>query len=242
MKFYCLTLRNLKEIYRDPVSLLLGIVMPAALLLLFSTIYNNTGVELFSPQKLTPGMIVFSFAFLMMFSSVLLAKDRQSAFLIRLYTTPLKPSDFMLAYMLAFVPLAIAQVVVCFVVGVILGATFSGILLSLLIFLLIAVICISLGTIMGALFTVNQVSGIGAIVITVISIFSGAWTPLKEIGGVFETIGYALPFAHAVDATQGLLTGSSFEAILNNLYPILIYTGVLIFLAIVSFRLAMKKV
>ena len=116
MKLLSLTSRNLKEIYRDPVSTLLGLAMPVALLILFSTIYKSAHVELFSPQKLPPGMVIFSFAILMMFSSILLAKDRQSAFLIRLYTTPLKPSDFILSYMPAFIPLALSQVIVCFIV------------------------------------------------------------------------------------------------------------------------------
>lgn len=241
MRFYSLASRNFKEIYRDPVSILLGLVMPVALLILFSSIYWRTQVEMFSPQKLTPGLIVFSFAFLMMFSAVLLAKDRQSAFLTRLFTAPLKPSDFILSYMLPFIPLAIFQILVCFVVGVILGATLTNILLSLLIFLLIALICISLGIIVGSLFSVNQVSGIGALVITIISLFSGAWTPLKVIGGIFETIGYALPFAHGVDAAVLLLSGSNFEDITNNLYFILMYTVLLFMLAILSFRWAMRK-
>ena len=242
MKFYSLANRNFKEIYRDPVSILLGLVMPVALLILFSTIYKSTQTELFSPQNLTPGIIIFSFAFLMMFSAVLLAKDRQSSFLVRLFTTPLKPSDFILSYMLPFIPLAFFQIITCFFVGVLLGATFSNVVVSLLIFLLVAFSCISLGTIIGSLFTVNQVSGIGALLITVISIFSGAWTPLKLIGGVFETVGYSLPFAHGVDATKGLLTGLSYSDILSNFYVILIYTILLFLLAILSFKWKMKKV
>jgi len=241
MRFYSLASRNFKEIYRDPVSILLGLVMPAVLLILFSSIYWRTQVEMFSPQKLTPGLIVFSFAFLMMFSAVLLAKDRQSAFLTRLYTAPLKPSDFILSYILPFIPLAIIQILVCFVIGVMLGATLTNIFISLLIFLLIALICISLGIIVGALFTVNQVSGIGALVITIISLFSGAWTPLRVIGGIFETIGYALPFAHGVDAAVALLSGSNLGEVTNNLYVVLIYAVSLFILAILSFKWSMRK-
>lgn len=241
MRFYSLANRNFKEVYRDPVSILLGLVMPVALLILFSSIYWRTQVEMFSPQSLTPGIIVFSFAFLMMFSAVLLAKDRQSAFLTRLFTAPLKPSDFILSYILPFIPLAIFQILVCFVVGVMLGATLTNIFISLLILLLIALICISLGIIVGSLFTVNQVSGIGALVITIISLFSGAWTPLKVIGGIFETIGYALPFAHGVDVAKELLAGSSPGDITGSLYVILVYAVLLFILAILSFRWTMRK-
>jgi len=137
MRFYRLANRNMKEIYRDPISILLGLVMPVALLILFSSIYKKIQLEMFSPQSLTSGIIIFSFAFLTMFSGTLLAKDKQSAFLIRLFTTPLKPSDFILAYTLPFIPIAFCQVFVCFVIGAILGATFSNILASLVIFFFI---------------------------------------------------------------------------------------------------------
>ncbi len=241
MKFYSLANRNIKEVYRDPVSVLLGLVMPIALLILFSSIYKRTQLEMFSPQMLTPGIIIFSFAILIMFSAILLAKDKQSAFLIRLFTTPLKSSDFILAYMLPFIPLAIFQTLICFIVGALLGATFSNVFISLIIFLPVAVICISLGIILGALFTVNQVSGVGSLLVTAIGLFCGAWTPLKMMGGVFETIGYVLPFAHAVDAAKELLSGSPFVAISDNFYVILIYATILFILAILSFRWTMKK-
>jgi ABC-2 type transport system permease protein len=95
--------------------------------------------------------------------------------------------------------------------------------------------------IIGSLFTVNQVSGLGAFIITAISLFSGAWMDLQMVGGVFETIGYALPFAHAVDAANGLLKGASFIEIINNFYFILLTTFVLIILAIFSFKWTMKR-
>ncbi len=241
MRFYSLAIRNLKEIYRDPVSILLGLGMPIALLILFSSMHKNIQLDIFDPQSLTSGIIIFSFAFLMMFSSILIAKDKQSAFLVRLFTTPLKPSDYILSYILPFLPLTFLQVAVCMIVGSMLGAAFSNILISLLLFLLIALTCVSLGIIFGSLFTVNQVSGVGSILITAIGLFSGAWIELKMVGGIFKTIGYALPFAHAVDATKELLSGSQFNEISGNFYVILIYTVVLFLLAILSFKRTMKR-
>lgn len=241
MKFYCLATRNLKEIYRDPVSILLGLAMPVVLLILFSSIQKNVRLEMFSPQSLTPGMIIFCFAFLIMFSAILLAKDRSSAFLIRLYTTPLKPSDFILAYMLPFVPLALFQAIICLLVGTILGASFVNIVASLLLLVLISLLFISLGIIFGSLLSINQVSGIGSLFITAIGMFSGAWMDLKTVGGIFESVGYALPFAYAVDTSKGLLSGQSFEDISAGFYILLMYTIALVFLAIVSFRWSMRR-
>ena len=236
MKVISLSGRNMKEIYRDPVSMLLGLAMPIAFLLLFSSIYKKAGLEMFSPQMLTPGIIIFCFAFLIMFSAILLARDKESALLTRLLTAPLKSSDFILAYILPFLPLALFQTVICLIVGAILGATFHNIILACIIFFFAALICISLGMILGSIFTVNQVSGVGSVLVTAIGLFCGAWAPLKMMGGIFETIGYALPFAHAVDAAKVLLNGSSFSDIVGNFYFILIYSLVLFMLAIFSFK------
>jgi len=242
MKFYSLANRNFKEIYRDPVSVILGLLMPLVLLILFSSIQKNTHLEMFSAQSLTPGIIIFSFSFLIMFSAILLAKDKQSAFLVRLFTTPLNPSDYILSYMLPFIPLAFLQVLICMIVGIILGAVFSNIFISMLIFFLLALICISIGMILGSLFTVSQVSGFGSLLITAISLFSGAWIDLKMVGGIFDVIGYALPFAHAVDALKGLLSGSHFTDISKNINVILVYTISLGILAVLSFKWTMKRI
>ena len=223
MKIFSLAGRNIKEVYRDPVSMLLGLAMPVAFLILFSSIYKKAQLEMFSPQMLTPGIVVFCFAFLIMFAAILMAKDKESALLTRLFTTPLKPSDFILAYILPFLPIAFFQTVICLIVGAILGATFQNLVLTCVIFFFTAMICISFGMILGTLFTVNQVPGAGSLLITAIGLFCGAWAPLKMMGGVFETIGYALPFAHAVDAAKALLAGSSFADITGNFYIILIY-------------------
>ena len=241
MKIFSLSLRNLKEIYRDPISILLGLGMPVALLILFSSINKKVPLEIFSPQSLTPGIIIFCFAFLIMFSAILLAKDRQTEFLTRLFTTPLKSTDFIFSYTLPFLPLSLFQISICLIVGLILGAVFKNLILACLIFLLVALICVSIGMILGTFLTVNQVSGVGSVLITAIALFSGAWMDLKMIGGFFETLGYALPFAHAVDASKGLLLGTEFSKVLTDFYIILFYAIVLFIFAILSFRLRMKK-
>ncbi|WP_199794822.1 NUDIX hydrolase [Paenibacillus faecalis] len=81
--------RNRKEIFRDPLSIILGIALPLLLLVVFTTIEKNAPLDTFKVENLTPGLIVFSFAFLMMFSALLIAKDKQSAFLTRLFASPL---------------------------------------------------------------------------------------------------------------------------------------------------------
>jgi ABC-2 type transport system permease protein len=242
MNFLSLTGRNLKEVYRDPVTSITGLLLPIVFLILFASIEKKLPFELYTPLNLTPGIIVFSFTFIIMFSAILLAKDKQTAFLVRLFTTPLKPSDYIISYILPFLPIALFQILICLTAGMILGATFSNILLTLVLFLIVALICISIGVILGSLFTVNQVSGIGSFLITVIGLFSNIWMDLNMVGGVFKTIGYALPFAHAVEASKALLKGSGFTDVYMHFIVIIIYMVVLFVLAVFSFKRAMKKI
>jgi ABC-2 type transport system permease protein len=220
--------------------MLLGLAMPVVLLFLFTSIQKRLPLEIYTAQMLTPAIVIFSFAFLMMFAAILLAKDSDTAFLTRLFTTPLKASDFILAYILPFIPVALFQVLICFLAGAIMGATYTNILPALLIFLMVSLTCTSLGIILGTFLTVNQVPGVGSLLITAIGLFSGAWMDLRMIGGVLESIGYALPFAHAVDALQIILAGDT-TSIIVNLYWIIGYTVVLFILAVFSFHWRIRK-
>jgi len=241
MKLLGLADRNLKEISRDPISMILGLLMPIVFLFLFTSINKRLPLELFSPQNLTPAVIVFGYGFFIMFASTLLAKDRQSAFLIRLYTTPLRPVDYILSYILPFFPLLLMQTVVCFVVGILMGATFTNLGAALVIFLLLGLTCISLGVLLGALFTVGQVSAVGSLLITVVSLLSGAWMDLRMVGGVFEKVGYAMPFAHAIDAARAVLKGGSLGDASSALLFLGGYALVTTALAVIAFRRTMRK-
>ena len=101
--------RNAKEILRDPLTLIFGLGFPIVLLLLLSAIQANVPVSLFEIEHLAPGITVFGLSFMTLFSATLISKDRSSSLLQRLYTTPLKPIDFILGYTLPIIPFAIGQ-------------------------------------------------------------------------------------------------------------------------------------
>ena len=86
--------RCAKEILRDPINLGFGLGFPLILLLLLSALQANVPVSLFEIDTLTPGITVFGLSFMTLFSATLVSKDRESAFLQRLYTMPLSGSDF----------------------------------------------------------------------------------------------------------------------------------------------------
>ena len=113
--------RNTKEILRDPLTLFFGLGFPLVLLLLLSAIQANIPVPLFELQHLTPGITVFGLSFMTLFSATIIAKDRSSSLLQRLYTTPLTPTDFILGYTLPIVPVAVAQSIICYLAAILLG-------------------------------------------------------------------------------------------------------------------------
>ena len=96
MRMLSYSLRTAKEILRDPLNLGFGLGFPLVLLFLLSAIQANIPVSLFAPEMLTPGLTVFGLAFMTLFSAALIAKDRSSSLLQRLYTTPLRPADYIL--------------------------------------------------------------------------------------------------------------------------------------------------
>ena len=129
-----LSRRTVKEILRDPLNLCFGLGFPLVLLGLLTAIQSSVPDELFPLPLLAPGITVFGLSFMSLFSAVLVAKDRSSALLLRLYTTPLRPVDYILGYMLPMVPIALAQTLVCYAFALVLGLPWTpNLLLCLLV-------------------------------------------------------------------------------------------------------------
>ena len=121
MRMITFAKRTLQEILRDPLTLIFGLGFPAALILLLSAIQANIPVALFEIDRIVPGMTVFGLSFMTLFSASLIAKDRESAFLLRLYATPMTASDFIFGYTLPLLPVCLAQSLCCYFIGWLLG-------------------------------------------------------------------------------------------------------------------------
>ena len=242
MRFTELAIRNFKEVYRDTLSLGLTIAMPACLLVILWALGRNLGESFLAPTMLAPGIAVFGFAILLMVSAMTLARDRESALLSRLFTAPLRANDFISAYSLPYIPVAIIQVVVFFAIGASLGLELYGNLgLVFLVLIVMSICCIELGMILGSLFTQNQVAGVGTGIIVFASLFGGSWMDLEAIGGVFYSLGNAFPFAHATNAARDIMMGSGFSGIANDFFWVLGYTLVFFALGIFLFRRRMLE-
>ena len=231
-----------KEILRDPLNLMFGIGFPVIVLLLLSAIQANIPVDLFEISSLAPGIAVFGLSFMTLFSATLVARDRESSFLQRLYTTPLKAFDFILGYLLPIIPIAMAQSAVSYLLAIILGLPVTvNILLGILMILPVSIFFISLGLLCGSIFNVKQVGGIcGALLTNLSAWLSGVWFDLDLIGGAFGKVANLLPFVHAVELERAIINGNFSEAV-PHLYPVLGYAIVTMAGAIFLFLRQMKK-
>ena len=242
MRMLTFAKRNFKEIIRDPLNLCFLFGFPVVLLLLLSAIQANIPVSMFEIEHLAPGIAVFGLSFMTLFSATLIAKDRQSSFMHRLYTTPMKPHDFILGYTIPLIPIAIAEGVATYIFAIILGLEISiNILLSLLILIPIALLYIGIGLLCGSVFNDKQVGGIcGALLTNLSAWFSGIWFDLEIVGGGFKKIAYLLPFVHSVEMQRAVIS-ENYNDIFPHLIWVLGYAIVIIFIAIYLFLHQMKK-
>ena len=226
--------RCFKEIIRDPLNVIFGLGFPIVLLLLLSAIQKNIPVELFAIESLAPGIVVFGLSFFTLFSATLIAKDRESSFLKRLYTMPMKSYNFILGYMLPLIPLAIIQSSITYLVAMFLGLPFSlNVIFAILLNIPMAIFYIALGLLCGSIFNVKQVGGIcGALLTNLSAWLSGIWFDLELVGGTFNKIASFLPFVHAVELERAIIS-SCYNMI--YIYPILIYGLITTILSIVIF-------
>jgi len=242
MRMLTLANRNTKEILRDPINLFFGLGFPLVLICLLSAIQANVPVSLFEIQHLTPGITVFGLSFMTLFSATILAKDRGSAFLQRLYTTPLTPWDFILGYALPILPLAVAQSLVCYLAAICLGLPITvNILYAVALILPVSLLYIGIGLLCGSVLTDKQAGGVcGALLTNLSAWLSGIWFDLELVGGTFKKISYALPFVHAVDLERAALNGD-LAGIFPHLWWVLGYASLALVAAIALFLRQMKR-
>lgn len=225
--------RTAKEILRDPLNIGFGLGFPIILILLLTAIQANVPVSLFELESLTPGITIFGLSFLTLFSATLVAKDRESSLLQRLYATPLTSGDYIFGYALPILPMVLAQSIICYAVAIILGLPVTkGIFYALLFILPTSLFFIAFGLACGSIFRLKQVGGIcGALFTNLTAWFSGIWFDLDLVGGVFKKIANVLPFLHAVELERALLS-QNFSGIFPHLYWVVGWTALAIVAAI----------
>ena len=242
MRMMTFAKRCAKEILRDPINLGFGLGFPLVLLFLLSAMQANIPTNMFEIDTLTPGISVFGLSFMTLFSATLIAKDRESAFLQRLYTSPLTGVDFIVGYMLPLLPIALCQTVICYLAAIPLGLTLSvNIIYAVIGMIPMAIFNIALGLLFGSILGVKQVGGIcGALLTNLSAWLSGVWFDLSLVGGFFEKVANVLPFVHAVELEKALC-GGDMRLAAAHVLPVLLYSIAAAVIAVLCFLGQMKK-
>ena len=238
-----LTKRNIKEILRDPLSLIFTIGLPLVMEILFYSIFHNMTSQ-FEMRYLAPGIVVFAQTFLTLFTGLLISLDRSTSFLTRLYVSKSKSYEFIFSYVLAVVPIGIVQAFLFFLVGGIIDPTIFKLSLIWCVLLssVTSLLFIGFGILFGSICNEKSIGGISSIVITSQSVLSGMWFPVEGLSGGFITLMKVLPFKNATDLLQNVLNGvnDTFKDFFLPLIILMAYTVVVIFLAILIFKNKMK--
>ncbi len=239
MRMIAFAERNIKELLRDPMSLVFCILLPLFFLIIFQQF--NIPVEQYSIGNFTPSIILFSFSFISLFTANLVARDRSTSLLSRLFSSPMKPIDYILGYSLALLPLTITQSVFFFATGILLGLHFSiNILWAILVLIPISILFIGLGVLVGCISTDKSSGPLGSIVIQLVAFTSGMWFSIDLAGKVFGYICKGLPFIWAADLTRGVLA-SNVENLFLSILIIFVYICGVYALTMAIFKRKMKS-
>ncbi len=239
-----LTKRDLKEILRDPLSLIFTIGMPLLMEILFYLIFHELTAQ-FEMKYLAPGIVVFAQSFITLFVGLLIAMDRSTYFLTRLYVSNAKSYEFIFSYALSMIPIIFVQSLLFFLVGGIIDSSIFSINMIFAVFvsLVTSLLFIALGILLGSLCNEKSIGGISSIVIAGQSLLSGMWFPIEGLSEGMITFMNILPFRNATKLVQNTMNGinDAYKDFLIPLIIVLAYTIVSFVLAIVAFRRKMKS-
>ena len=225
----------MNEIIRDPLSIIFSVLLPLFLLFIFKQI--NIPNESYELHNFTPGIVVFGFSFITLFTAMLVSKDRTSSLLIRLGISPMKPIEYILGYMLSIIPLILIQNVLFFILAIALGLSFSiNIIWAILISIVVAILFIAIGIILGSLFSEKASSGISSIVIQLVCFTSGMYFPRELLGDVFSRICEYLPFESCVTIIKGVMNANLESITIRNIIVFSIYTILALIISILIFK------
>lgn len=235
MRIFNFAKRNFKELIRDPLSLIFAIILPLFLLFIFQQF--DIPNESYKLENFTAGIIVFGFSFITLFTAMLISKDRTTSLLIRLGISPMKPTEYILGYMISLIPIIVIQDILFFILACLIGLTFRiNIIWAVLISIVIAILFIGIGILIGSIFTEKASSGISSILVQLVCFTGGIYFPKELLGDVFGKACEYLPFESAVTIIKGIMNNNLELITAGNIIVFGIYTITILILSIILFN------
>lgn len=241
--------RNFKELVRDPLSWIFCLGFPIVMLVIMTIINNSippeAGMTLFEIQNLAPGIMIFGLTFIMLFACLLIANDRSEAFLLRIFTSPMKSSDYIGGYIMPLIVLSFGQVIITLIASLIVAAIsgasldITGMLVSVVTAIPSMLMFIGFGLLFGTLFNKNAAPGLSSIIICLSGMFGGIWMDIDTIGGTLADMCKALPFYHCVRSARLAFSGD-FSGSLGESGIVLIWAVIVVTVSIFVFKKKMR--
>ncbi len=208
--------RTTKEILRDPLSFVFCLGLPVVMLVAMYAIFSPSA-PWFGLETLTPGIAVFSNSFVMLYMTLLVSRDRSTAFLCRLYTSPMRTADFVMGYAFPGAVIGVGQLVICYLSAVLAGLVSgsvdwispAGISFAVLAAIPTMLTYVFVGILFGCLFSDKAAPGLSSIIISGGGFLAGAWMPVETLPTAFQTVCRCLPFYPAVLMGRTAVTGVS---------------------------------
>lgn len=207
--------RCIIENLRDPVNYIFAFGLPIVMLFIMTAINKSipeeASMNLFRIEYLTPGIAVFSFTFTMLFASLTVSRDKETALAARLCASPMRSMDFTLGYFIPYLFTAAVQCVVAFAAGGAIGLSegyyfdFAKVMICLACSIPCAVVFVSLGIIFGLLFSERSAPSASSIIITAAGLLGGIWMDVESIGGAIFNVSKFLPFYHSVSVMRNAI-------------------------------------
>jgi ABC-2 type transport system permease protein len=173
---------ELKKLYRDPMNLVVMLLMPLGLTLIFylalRNIYNDyypvPGMNHF--EYLLPGVMGYAVIYMGMMVALALVEYRKTGLLNRIETTPVSTATYLVSHIIANMIIAVGQGLIVLLVTWLLGfrplGGVVGLLLAILFLALLAVAAVGLGLLTAAVSKDSgAASGIAAIFIVPMMMF-----------------------------------------------------------------------
>ena len=208
--------RNLIEVYRDPLSWIFCIAFPIVMLIIMSIVNSaipkEAGNTLFRIDNLAGGIAIFGQMFVMLFTAIAVAKDRNGAFLTRLYSSPMKSGNFVWGYIFPMLLTAVIQSCISLAAAVVISLitdyslNIAGLLLAVVAVIPSALMFSAIGFLFGTFFNEKAAPGICSIVISLGAMVGGIWFDVEGVGGFMYKLGRCLPFLYATKLARSAIS------------------------------------
>jgi ABC-2 type transport system permease protein len=198
--------RNLIELARDPLGYVFCIAFPIVMLIVMSVVNESIPKEanmtVFRIDNLAGGIIIFGQTFVMLFTAILVATDRGSSFLTRLFSSPMKSKDFTIGYILPMILIGAVQGVVTGIAAIIIAGVTNyeisllGLLTAVVFGIPSSIMFISIGLFFGTILNEKSAPGLCSVIISLGTFMGGVFFDAEGVGGAIFKVCKCLPFIY----------------------------------------------